>query len=430
MLNHFEINRTLPFNNNLISSRGELLNIAEKVFNELPINKSRKSKEKKKCLTTVLNNLKYSEKCRSYIPIARKPLYYTQIPRRYRKGFQTYDIMTSVIDGLESLGLLESVPGFMDFSKKKGKLTKIKPTQKFTELSEAIEIHSISQEQPSELVVLKKRFENTLLDYKETLQTKKIRDQLKKYNEIRQGCIISLNKLSPAEIREHMDFLTMNAAGLVTTDHEILLKNPFMYRVFNGSFKKGGRFYNGIESNMSKELRKKILIDGEETIELDYNSYHIRILYHQIGKEFSQDAYSSLAGGCPQMRQIYKLVALCSINALNKANAVKAIRKQIVENGLKNTISKIDDPEILSLLENWESYHSEIKQFFYSDAGVKLQNLDSKIAAGIIQKFTDSGETVLCVHDSFIVKNALKEKLLKAMYDEYKKHLNFTPVIS
>ncbi|MCB0723023.1 MAG: hypothetical protein KDC73_11115 [Ignavibacteriae bacterium] len=404
--------------------------IESNIFEQLPISKARKVDIKKRCLNNIFSNLKFSEKSRSYLPVARKPSYYTQIPKRYRTDFQTYDIMTSVIDGLENMGLLESVPGFIDYSKKKGRLTKIKPTDSFKELSGGLAVNSITQLEPSELVILKKRFDNTLMEYKDDRIIKEIRNQLKKYNELRQNCKLSLKGLSTNEIQDNMDFLMLNSASLVVPDQELKLKNPFMYRVFNGSFKKGGRFYNGIESNMPKELREKILIDGEETIELDYNSFHVRILYHQIGKDFKTDAYSCLSGNCPQMRQVYKLAAMCSINALSKNTAIQAIRKQIVENGLKSTVSSIDDKGINTLLEKWEAYHSEIKQLLYSDRGVRLQNLDSKIAAGIIQIFMDAGEVLLCIHDSFIVKKSLKEMLYQAMMTEYKKHLPFAPVIS
>jgi len=42
-------------------------------------------------------------------------------------------------------------------------------------------------------------------------------------------------------------------------------------------------------------------------------------------------------------------------------------------------------------------------KYFYSNAGVRLQNLDAQIAESIINHFTRNGIPILCIHDSFVM---------------------------
>ena len=52
---------------------------------------------------------------------------------------------------------------------------------------------------------------------------------------------------------------------------------------------------------------------------------------------------------------------------------------------------------------------------FFSGAGIKLQNLDSNIAAHVLNDLTNREIPCLTVHDSFIVTRQNEEHLAKAM---------------
>ena len=64
-------------------------------------------------------------------------------------------------------------------------------------------------------------------------------------------------------------------------------------------------------------------------------------------------------------------------------------------------------------------HNYKIAHFFFSDSGVVLQNLDSKMADLIIQDFISDDEVLLPYHDSFIVKKSLEEKLETSMNKAY-----------
>ena len=68
--------------------------------------------------------------------------------------------------------------------------------------------------------------------------------------------------------------------------HLNLVSNKTLYRIFsNSSWKQHGRFYGGWWQNIPKEYREHISINGVPAVELDYLSFHPRMLYHLCGLE-------------------------------------------------------------------------------------------------------------------------------------------------
>ena len=65
-----------------------------------------------------------------------------------------------------------------------------------------------------------------------------------------------------------------------------------LHRIFiDRALSKGGRFYGGWWQLIPKELRPYILIYGKSTIEIDYSSFHLSILYAQRGLRPPHDPY-------------------------------------------------------------------------------------------------------------------------------------------
>jgi hypothetical protein len=57
--------------------------------------------------------------------------------------------------------------------------------------------------------------------------------------------------------------------------------------------------------------------------------------------------------------------------------------------------------------------------WFFQERGLDLQYLDSCICLKIIEEFTNMNEIVLTVHDSFIVKKELEDKLKESIIRNY-----------
>ena len=107
---------------------------------------------------------------------------------------------------------------------------------------------------------------------------------------------------------------------------------PQVKAVFsNADFALGGRLYNaglGEWQSMPQAQRKTIRIDNCRTVELDYNSFHISMLYALEGKQISGDPYSSVAH--KSMRPLVKKLLLTVLNASSIREAASSMVNQVL----------------------------------------------------------------------------------------------------
>ena len=182
----------------------------------------------------------------------------------------------------------------------------------------------------------------------------------------------------------------------------------------------GGKYYGPCWQNLSKELRGKIKINGEETVELDFNAMHLHLLYCRVNKRLTDyipegiDAYQ-----LPNRnRKIVKTSFTCCINDnCNKDNVNNVVgpkvAKKYPEIFVKNTSYR-------DILEELGSHHPEVRQFFYAQIGNEVSYMESKVSDYIIGKLTRKNILVLNIHDSFIVSINYKDILLNTMIDAFK----------
>lgn len=427
--NQYHLLDAIPFSHKHHSSHHRVAALADTLWYDLPIDKSRKSALKQKCLTAVLVNLWLSMQSTEYIAYARHKAYYAAIPVRYRVAYNTYNIMCGVIDGLCEMGLVDSVTGFKNPEDGYGVLTKIKPTDVTIQLLHQVKPEMIHDQQPPELLIVKDRATKTKLDYADDQHTTEMRRQLLEYNQLRQSATFTLSDVTEADEANHKRFFKL--FGVSGAEGKWTLRNPYIHRSFNNDFEHGGRYYNGIESQMPKAIRKKLYINGAPTVELDYGSMHIRMLYHLENKRIKGNVYDDLAGGDPMLRQLYKLIALVSINSGSLGEALAAIRSELVtdKRDLLVITPDITDPGLRLHYDRWLKAHSAIAKYFNSDIGVKLQYYDAVIASGIIRHFTDMSVPVLVIHDSFMIEDIYEAELKSIMIREYIKVMKHKPII-
>nr|WP_319396329.1 hypothetical protein [uncultured Desulfobacter sp.] len=205
----------------------------------------------------------------------------------------------------------------------------------------------------------------------------------------------------------------------------------FTRRIFNnGSWSQGGRFYGGWWQRLPKEMRKQILIEGKSVIEIDFSGLHIVLLYALEGidywKDIGKDPYevTSLKKDYPKqykrIRKLFKDIFLVSINARSKTAAIKAIQTDVNRNPHKYPWKPQISSKIISMVvDHFQAMHSPIAEYICSGYGVKLQNMDSKIAESVINEMTKMGAPVLCIHDSFIATSNFETKLEGLMIEGF-----------
>ncbi len=236
----------------------------------------------------------------------------------------------------------------------------------------------------------------------------------------------------------HRHLITLNSDPTVTSlrcifsDQELTL---------------GGRLYTCTSygtQTYSKEDRNNILIDGNETVELDYASLHINMLRSMEGLRPVDDAYTMVLDKIPglnseyhnELRDFLKGLLQSMLNVDMPYKSVKSgnyvtnyeplielFRQnpdhEITDNDRKvRTILQEVNLSVKELVSMFEDTHHEIKHHFYSGIGLTLQNYDSKIALNLLDYFTNKRIIILPIHDSFVVgrasSNLLKEKMGKA----------------
>ena len=212
---------------------------------------------------------------------------------------------------------------------------------------------------------------------------------------------------------------------------------PRLKSIFNNrSWEKGGRLYsaalNGISyQNISENERGTILINGQKTVELDYSSLHITMLYAKENATMPDAPYDMLSRA---MRALVKVATLILINANSDKEAVGALRKQ--KNELEKQFDLSEKNQNLldcfnkctcsleEVVSRIKSAHSPISKYFGSGVGLQLQNEDSLMALEIVHYFAQKGLACLPVHDSFIVQKQYENELRQIMLTTFAKYNN------
>lgn len=210
-------------------------------------------------------------------------------------------------------------------------------------------------------------------------------------------------------------------------DHvtHIDLSRKRVYRVFNNrSWNYGGRFYSGWWISTPGVLRKYIYINGEPTVELDFKGMHIHFLYAMKGISYAplgEDPYE-LVKNDPN-RELNKLLLLTAFNAANEDKAVYSTSDLIHDNDLEKYGLKKNTkcPKLRKILAALKVKHKDVADLICNekvkDVGVKLQNIDSCVAAKVVNYFTNLNIPVLTVHDSIICaaqyEALVKDRMLK-----------------
>jgi hypothetical protein len=202
-----------------------------------------------------------------------------------------------------------------------------------------------------------------------------------------------------------------------------------MKRVFNVDWYHGGRFYQAPHITIPSACRKTIVINGEPTVELDFSGMHIRMLYHQIERDYSDECYvhekSDEANKLDRER--IKLASLIVINSGDRKKAIRAIHNECRKKDIH--YPKGEFYRYNELVDSFEQYHEPIKQFFYTKKGRELQYLDSTIMANILSRMTRENIPALPVHDSVICPAKNEEILRQVMTEEYEKVMGFEPIL-
>ena len=318
--------------------------------------------------------------------------------------------MLAVVRRLHERGLI----GLWKGSEWSGKTTRIWASESLVKAFQdaALNEFMVHTHEDKETIILRDMKKKPLeyrdkeLPAAEAAKVTSMRQQLKEYNEALFNTFIDIPTLEKGYIE---------SLGSRRDDvrHSISHHHKRVYRVFNNSsFYQGGRFYGSWWQNIPKRYRKDIFIDDQSTVEVDYKSIHIMILYAKLGLDLDEeikgeDAYTiniPFTNDEEEARRLGKQLLLICVNAKDEKAAIKAFRSLLVDEGYGKQAVSLKDKDLLPLIQLLKDKHPKIQDSFCSGAGIYLMNLDAEIASLVLDECLYINILPLIIHDSFIVK--------------------------
>lgn len=371
------------------SEHKEVKQAAEKIISEIQndgkIKQIKKRREKYKLrayLKNLICNFYIGYKSRKCIAIPRKKSYYSD-KTNFAYKYVSYSLFIFCVDFMKSKGYIDEKKGYKAFGgNQKSKTSKYWAKPKLYSEFKTLQYEDIFMPLEKEIIV--KDANKKRINFRGTEYTKILRQRIKNINDLYQK----------------FDFRTVIGEDRTTT--RLFPRLSAIYN--NSSFDFGGRLYckqyRGLcYQNISKDARKEILINLNQTVQLDYSSLHLNMLYSQENKLLMNDPYSFFTD-----RDTAKKTILILLNAPTEKSALYALKKK-----LKNQF------DCRYLIDKAKEFHRPIEKYFGSGIGIKLQNMDSKIALNIIEHFAKRGVPCLPVHDSFIIEKYHQDELRDVM---------------
>ena len=197
-------------------------------------------------------------------------------------------------------------------------------------------------------------------------------------------------------------------------------------RVFTGDWRSCGRFFGGAWQTMRAAERHRIRINGNETVELDFQGFMPRALYHLEGQECAGDPYN-----VPLIREAAEHEGLDWEQAVRPT--VKVMFQRLMNQKTRRGLSKIEGlPSTVSWRSAYDGLiekHGSISHRFFTQPSLSLMHTEAQICSLILEKGLSSDIIILPIHDSFIVEAKHEEWLRNAMTVSYREILHYEPVI-
>ena len=304
---------------------------------------------------------------------------------RYRDREFTYDAVVPAVDALLNAGIL------IDHDlQPAGRATGIQSSYRPAAWLADTSMRRL-QRKPGELIRLKDPG-GSLVSYRDTERTHRERKLLQQVNKLISETEISL--IAP-EAEFDGDVIRFG-------EHSVYPEMRSLYRVFNGGWTLGGRFYGGWWQSVKSKDRQHFMLDGQRTTEIDYEQLHPRLLYALAGEHLDGDAYT-LPGWD---RKLCKIAFNVLLNASGYHQAHGAL------------LPYLDGCEVSArdLIHDIKARHPKVAGYFHSGVGLRLQNVDSEMCRFVLADMSvKKGIVVLPVHDSFIVPQTAKDELVATM---------------
>jgi hypothetical protein len=296
------------------------------------------------------------------------------------------------------VGLIESVGRGYSFAGGGQRQSTVKPTEAFLARVRAALTggEAFSRAEESEVLVLKGRKNRAtgraaMINYKDTEQTRRRRKEVQRINEVLRNAPIRLVTGDD----DHGCAMCFTEEGQPVDPTRRAVRRIFN----NGSWREGGRLFDGFWETMRRVDRFKFLRigtranpDGEPIANVDFGQLFPTLAYHRANRSAPERDLYDIAGGGTSREGWKKLV-----NAMLFANGTLT-RWPEDTSSLFPRGTKLRDA--LALVRH---VHAPIAKLFGTGVGFKLMLIESEILIQALEHFAHQGITALPLHDSVLV---------------------------
>ena len=296
------------------------------------------------------------------------------------------------IDRMIETGYIEQKAGFR--GQTESRRSRIAATEQFFERFPRVP--EDVKYKPVALVVLKDA-DGKLIEFKPTRETTRIETILKRVNDVNAGAVVLYRK-------------DRVSAYLTAIFH----KELWLYGRLHTKGIRHLQGYNG-------EQRARITIDGQPVVEIDFTALHPNLLYASEGIQYEGDPYS-VVDSRPEVRPFLKAILLAMLNAKDFNTARKAAEFWLYRNpDEKRLLEELGISKVAPILHRFQEIHEPIVHHFCKgkETGLRIMNLDSRIALEVVNHFGKQGVPILAVHDSFLVQRQYADELESVMLQYY-----------
>lgn len=254
--------------------------------------------------------------------------------------------------------------------------------------------------------------------------------------------ILKGNKVTPRSTSEFLDYSNNSKIGVEVTErirpkvramNEFIAQHEITYlgnvqcnrsattysRIFNGgSLEKGGRYFGHWAQTLPSAERKLVRIDGQEVMDLDYQTMFYNLLLSHDGADQpnSGDAFS--IPGYEQHRTQFKKLAYSMLNSTRK---LKAFPEGFNKGGWTDGFSKLKALLIshLPLLLKYDG----------TGVGLHLMRMESDIITRACENMMLHNNGFVIMHDGLLVSKDAKYPE-ECMREAYLSSLGWEPVVT